>query len=205
MSPLDERRITIASGDLRLEAAVHDGRGALAAIVLHPHPQYGGDMDNHVVSAVTGALAARDATTVRFNFRGTGRSEGTYHGAGGEAADARAAVAFAREKAPGARLVLVGYSFGATIAAAIADDVDPAALVLVSPPVGMRPLPDRDPALPTLCIAGDRDQIAPTASVLALASPACRTVVVPGVDHSWWPGVDLLVAEITGFLDSLPS
>ena len=121
----DERQITITNGDLRLEAAVHDGEGAIAAVVLHPHPQYGGDMDNHVGMAITSALAARGATTIRFNFRGTGASTGTYDGGDGEASDARAAVAAAREAAPEAKLILAGYSFGAMIAAAIAADVAP--------------------------------------------------------------------------------
>lgn len=203
MSALAERRMTFASGDLRLEGAIHDGAGRLAAVVLHPHPQYGGDMDNHVVAEMCIVLAARGATTLRFNFRGAGRSEGHYDGGRGEADDARAAVTAVLEAAPGARLVLAGYSFGATIAATIAADVAPAALVLVSPPVGMGALPPLDPALPALVIAGDSDQIAPAATIRALASEHQRAVVVEGVDHSWWSGLDALSCEIGAFLDSL--
>ncbi len=204
MIPLEERRVNITSGDLHLEAAVQDGTGPLAAVVLHPHPQYGGDMDNHVVTAVVAALAARGATTIRFNFRGAGASDGAYDGGRGEASDAMAAVAAARRAAPDAKLVLAGYSFGAMIAAAVATEVAPDALVLVSPPVGTSSLPAHDPALPTFVIAGDRDQIAPAAAMRALASTSCRTAVVAGVDHSWWPAVDSLVREIDTFLDSLP-
>lgn len=203
MSGVAERRITFASGDLRLEGAIHDGAGRLAAVVLHPHPQYGGDMDNHVVAEMCIALAARGVSTLRFNFRGAGRSEGSYDGGLGEADDARAAVRAVLEAAPGARLVLAGYSFGATIAATIAADVAPAALVLVSPPVGMGALPPLDPDLPTLVIAGGSDQIAPAAAVHALASGHRSAVVVDGVDHSWWSGLDALSRELGSFLDSL--
>jgi hypothetical protein len=203
MTSLEERPLTITNDDVRLEAAIHDGEGTLAAVVLHPHPQHGGDMDNHVVTAVAAALAGRGATTIRFNFRGTGASTGIHAGGHGEASDARAAVVAAHEAAPEAKLILVGYSFGAMIAAAIAAEVDPAALILISPPVGMSPLPDGDPGVPTLVVAGDRDQIAPAATVQAMAAMNCRAVVVPGVDHSWWPGIDLLADEIETFLDSL--
>ncbi len=204
MMSLEERPLTITNSDVRLEAAIHDGDGALAAVVLHPDRRYGGDMDNHVVTAVAAALAARGATTLRFNFRGTGGSTGSYDGGNGEASDARAAVAAAREAAPEAKLVLAGYSFGAMIAAAIAGEVTPAALVLVSPPVSINALPERDPRLPTLVVAGDRDQIAPAAAILAMAATNCQAVIVPGVGHAWWPGVTLLAHELNGFLDSLP-
>lgn len=205
VSGLEERRLTVVSGDLNLEAALHDGDGGLAAVVLHPHPQYGGDMDNHVVTAIVGVLAGRGASTLRFNFRGTGRSGGSYDGGRGEADDARAAVAAAREAAPGAALLLAGYSFGAMIAAAIAHDVAPAALLLVSPPVGMGALPPIDAETPALVIAGDRDEIAPAPAVRGLAGGKCRAVVVEGVDHGWWSGLDSLVHEIDTFVDSLLS
>ena len=202
MNSSGERRIVIASGVLSLEAALRDGAAELVAVVMHPHPQYGGDMDNHVVTAIVGALGARGASTLRFNFRGTGRSEGSYDGGRGEADDARAAVAAIRQAAPGAALLLVGYSFGAMIAAGVARDVGPAALVLVSPPAGMGALPALDPDIPTLVIAGDRDEIAPDDAILGLAGGGCRAVVVQGVDHGWWPGLDSLVREIDSFLDS---
>ena len=112
--------MSIPSGGRSLEAAIHDGDGALAVLVLHPHPQYGGDMDNHVVTAICGAMATRGATTIRFNFRGAGRSQGTYDNGRGEADDARAALKTLREAAPGAKILLAGYSFGAMIAAGVA-------------------------------------------------------------------------------------
>jgi alpha/beta superfamily hydrolase len=102
-------------------------------------------------------------------------------------------------------MVLAGYSFGAMIAAGVAAGAELAALVLVSPPVGSAPLSPLDPELPTLLVAGDRDGVAPAAEVQALAAGRRRAVIVEGVDHSWWPGLDSLEAEIRTFLESLPA
>lgn len=204
MSTPDERRISIASGALRLEGAIHDGAGTIAVLVLHPHPQYGGDMDNHVVTGVCAALAARGATTLRFNFRGAGRSEGSYDGGRGEADDADAALDRLRAAAPSAKIVLAGYSFGAMIAAAVASrDEHLSALVLVSPPLSVGALPAIDARLPTLLIAGDRDQVVGAEAVRSLATERRNAVIVEGADHSWWPGLDSLAGEIGTFIDSL--
>ncbi|MBI5288985.1 MAG: alpha/beta fold hydrolase [Chloroflexi bacterium] len=198
-----ERALELASGGLQLEAMLHEGDGALAALVLHPHPQYGGDMDNHVVLAACHALADDGATTLRFNFRGAGRSQGAYDGGRGEAEDARAAVAALRALKPDAPVLLAGYSFGAMVAAGIAADAAPAGLVLVSPPLGMGALPP-NPGVPLMVITGDRDPVCRAEAALALASDAVRVVVVPGADHGWWPGVDALQAELLAFERALP-
>ena len=174
---LEERAFEFVSDDLRLGARLHEGDGRLAAVVLHPHPQYGGDMHNHVVTGVCEALAEAGATTLRFNFRGTGASEGSYDNGRGEACDARAAI----------------------VAAAVAADSGLAGLALISPPLSMAGPPTLPEKLPVLVIAGDRDGVSPAAEVLALASDQVRAVVVPGVDHGWWPGIDALKAEMLAF------
>jgi hypothetical protein len=197
---MNERAITIESGGLQLEGALRDGDGALAALVLHPHPQYGGDMSNHVVMALCEALAGPGASTLRFNFRGTGRSDGAFDNGRGEADDARAAAAALRAAKPEAAFLLAGYSFGAMIAANVAAEVRPDALILISPPVGMVDLPAFESSLPVLITAGDRDQVAPAATVRAQAAPGRTIVVAPGVDHSWWPGREVLMRTVTEFV-----
>jgi alpha/beta superfamily hydrolase len=197
-----ERRIEIASGELTLEGALHEDTGSFAAVVLHPHPMLGGDMDNHVVTAACQTLAEAGGTTLRFNFRGAGRSQGSYDGGTGEADDARAAVETMRALRPGAALALVGYSFGAAIAANIAGDIAPDALALISPPVAMMKLPALNEQLPALLITGDLDQVAPPAALKDRASSSHRVVGVPGVDHSWWPGLNVLGVELTAFVNS---
>ncbi len=200
-----EQRVEIPGADLRLEGRLQAGPGALAALVLHPHPKYGGDMDNHVVLALRDALRALDATTLRFNFRGAGQSEGQFHGHGGEVDDARAALACLREAAPGRRIVLAGYSFGASIAASLAGDEDVAGLVLISLPVGMMGTPAIGPDVKTLLVTGDRDHIAPPEALEPLAFDGRELVVVPGADHGWWPGVDALRDVVLTFARSLTS
>lgn len=112
----DERPFPFESDGLQLEGMLHEGNSRFAAVVLHPHPLYGGDMDNHVVLALRAALADAGATTLRFNFRGAGRSQGDYDHGRGEAGDARAAIRELRQLRPGCRMLLIGYSFGAQVA-----------------------------------------------------------------------------------------
>jgi hypothetical protein len=199
-----EQRIEFTSDGNVLEGALRVGEGALAALVLHPHPLYGGEMDNHVVKAICDVLAAEGATTLRFSFRGAGRSEGEHDGGRGESADARAAAACLRESTPEARFLLAGYSFGAFIAAAVADSVSADALVLVSLPVAAGATPVFDAARPTMLVTGELDSVAPPDGLVPLASPRCRVEVVGGADHGWWPGVTELASIISGFSQDLP-
>ena len=198
---MNEQPFSFESGGLRLEGALHQGAGNLCAVVLHPHPQFGGDMDNHVVMAICEAMAERGATTLRFNSRGTGASEGAYDAGRGEVEDAKVAVKMLREKHPDAKFLLAGYSFGAIIAGNAAGDVRPDALVLVAPPAAIAPMPHVDDDWPVLLITGERDAVAPPDVLRALQGPNRRVVIVPGVDHSWRPGIDELSVELTSFME----
>ena len=203
MSVATERRTTIDVDGLKLEGVVHAGGDALGAVVLHPHPLYGGDMRNHVVSGICDAVSARGGTALRFNFRGADGSEGRYDDGRGEASDARAALREVRALVPGAPVVMAGYSFGAMVASSIAATEEIAGLVLISPPVAhgsLAPLPE---GLPVLIVTGERDAISPSEAVRAMESPSVRVMVVPGADHGWWPGLDALMSEVDGFLHEL--
>ena len=103
----------------RLEGRYHHGRGAGApiAIVLHPHPQHGGTMNNKVVYTLYHALAELDHSVLRFNFRGVGRSQGRYDQGQGELSDAASALDWLQSYNPDARACwIAGFSFGAWIA-----------------------------------------------------------------------------------------
>jgi alpha/beta superfamily hydrolase len=92
---VDERRFYIEAGDVQLEAVLHlpDGVPPFAGVVVcHPHPRYGGDMNNNVVLAVTRALTDRGIAALRFNFRGVGGSAGSYDDGRGETEDAQHAL-----------------------------------------------------------------------------------------------------------------
>jgi alpha/beta superfamily hydrolase len=198
-----EERFTFSSGDLTLEGAFRAPEDALrAAIVLHPHPQFGGDMDNHVVLALCRALAAGGAATLRFNFRGTGASEGTYDRGEGEMHDAAAALGVLRGRAPGLPVVLVGYSFGAQVAASIGASGEPLdALIVVSAPLAYAPLATPPSGLRVLAVAGDADPVCPGEALDDLRSHGADVIVVPGADHGWSEGTAELEAAVRSFLN----
>jgi alpha/beta superfamily hydrolase len=190
---MGEIRLTISSGPLALEGvwqAPAGGGPFPAVVVCHPHPQYGGDMDNNVVRAAVRGVTARGMAALRFNFRGVGRSAGTYDGGRGEPEDVLAALSCAAAQ-PGVdvtRLGLAGYSFGAVMAA-LAADKRVAALALIAPPLAATDLGDRLTTFqrPLLLLAGERDQFCPTEALrrLAVGHPV-ELVLVPGVDHFWF-------------------
>lgn len=124
------------SGGPSLEALVRAPDGAKRAVLLcHPHPLYGGTMHSAVVLAIAKVLAERgegDVATLRFNYRGAGKSEGRYDEGRGETMDTRAALRFLVERAPGAKVTVCGYSFGTWVglrAAALEGGVERVALV----------------------------------------------------------------------------
>jgi uncharacterized protein len=175
----------------RLEARL--GRPALGApaaglVLCHPHPQYGGDMENPVVVRAGAVARERGLLTLRFNFRGVGASEGSYDGGRGEVADARAAAAAARKHlAPSAPIGILGYSFGAWVASRLAaTDAQIFSLCLIAPPLttlDFEPLRDLGPRL--LVAVGTRDPYCPLETLapwLALV-PGAQTVLIDGADH----------------------
>jgi uncharacterized protein len=191
-------RVSFTSDGLTLEGMLHSGESSLVAVVMHPHPQYGGDMHSPVVTMLCATFAEAGATTLRFNFRGTGGSEGSYDGGRGEAGDAVAAADYVRSLQPDAEMLLAGYSFGALVASAATSAIRPAKLILVSPPSLD---PDRLPdGIPALVVTGERDEIAPGDVLRAIESPSRRVVVVPGADHFWVPGGDALRSEVAAYI-----
>ncbi|MCA1714010.1 MAG: alpha/beta fold hydrolase [Gammaproteobacteria bacterium] len=150
----------------RLEAAIDLPEGELAprplvAIVCHPLPTEGGTLHNKVVTMTARALRELGATTVRFNFRGTGASAGTFEDGDGELEDLRAVAAWVRQQRPGQQLWLAGFSFGAWIALRAAAELQPGMLITIAPPV------ERSwdfatitpPACPWLVIQGEADEV----------------------------------------------
>ena len=134
----------------------------LVAIVCHPLPTEGGTMHNKVVTMVARSLRELGATTVRFNFRGTGQSGGEFDHGNGELDDLRAVAAWVRERRPRDTLWLAGFSFGAYVSLRAAAELGPALLVSIAPPVSGRGW-DFDalalPTMPWLVIQGENDEI----------------------------------------------
>jgi hypothetical protein len=197
--------ITFTSEGLTLEGILHQPLSTPfpAAIVCHPHPLFGGDMNNSVVVAVCQALAQAGIAGLRFNYRGVGRSEGKYGDGLGERTDAAAALAYLRQLAQAQqhRVGIVGYSFGATVALTAADE-RVAAATAISTPSFSQGVPELAIRCPTLLISGEQDDIAPPAGLATLAhtiGPQSQVAVVPGADHFWWGYEEQLAGLVAQF------
>jgi uncharacterized protein len=157
------------------------------AVVCHPHPLYGGTLDNKVVYTLARTLEQLGAPAIRFNFRGVGASEGSYDEGRGEIADALAVIAYGRRRWPNAALWLAGFSFGAAVAVRAAAEGAPQRLIGVAPGITTVSLTDAaPPACPWLIVQGDLDEVVPPQAVRAWVdtlSPAPELQVLPGAGH----------------------
>jgi len=156
-------------------------------VVCHPHPLYGGDMDNPVVIRAAEVAQAAGYATLRFNFRGVGGSEGVHASGQGERDDVRAAVTALAARLPrGSRVGVMGYSFGAAMAAHASRPGAPAApLALIAPPLAMYDLDFLGAGNgPILLVAGTADPYCPLEALQRLAARAgAETRLIEGADH----------------------
>ncbi len=182
-----------------------EGKGASAAVVVcHPHPFRGGMMDNNVVIAICRALTQTSIASLRFNFRGVGRSQGKHGDGIGEQDDVAAALSFlsSMETVDQARIGLCGYSFGADVALQVAArDEQVKALALVSP-ILSRPSPIESYVKPKLLLWGSQDLVLPAADLKSfteeLPEPK-QYEVIPMADHSWWGYEDKVATKVAAF------
>ena len=123
-----------AIGELELLTACPPDAAAqpITAVICHPHPLHGGSLQNKVVHTLARGFGELGARSVRFNFRGVGRSSGVYDNGMGETEDLLAVIAWVRARRPRDRLWLAGFSFGAYVALRASVRFDPAQLVLVA-------------------------------------------------------------------------
>jgi hypothetical protein len=200
MRASDERALVEgAAGHIEVAASILSAPRAVA-VVCHPHPLYGGTMDNKVVTTVARAFTEAGATTYRFNFRGIGATEGTHDEGRGETEDALAVIEHARRAGGELPLWLAGFSFGGAVAVKASEREDFQHLVLVAPAFrrltghGLGAAPDpHDPELGsegrhtlanTLIVHGDRDETVLLEDSIGWATlREVPIVVVPGADH----------------------
>ena len=172
-----------------LEAVVEEtpAAGSGYAIVCHPHPLFGGTMDNKVVTTVARALHETGIPTVRFNFRGVGASAGAYDQGVGETADADTVASWGAQRWPGRDLVIAGFSFGAYVALRLAQQRVPRYLITVAPALELfQAFGMAVPRAPWLVVQGDADEVVDPASVIDWVNgldPKPRLIVLPGVGH----------------------
>ena len=188
--------IAFKSKGLMLEGVLAGPHGAVGSlpgvVVCHPHPLFGGNMDNAVVLGLCQSLVREGFMTFRFNFRGVGKSEGEFTKGEKEQEDVKAALGLLRGW-PGVnrrKVGLAGYSFGAAmVLTGISGYKGAGALMLVSPPPSAFDAPKlgKD-GRPKLLITGDRDRLASYESIAGKARTLGGDVqvsLVPGADHSW--------------------
>lgn len=161
--PCDSSRIFIPGPSGHLEALCQCPKQKgkpIVAIICHPHPLYGGSMQNKVVHTLDKTFNRLGLSTVRFNFRGVGQSAGYYDNGQGELDDLNAVIEWCMHGLPGYQLWLAGFSFGAYICMKAAQTIRVDQLITVAPPVNIFDFSKLlAPASPWLVIQGDADEI----------------------------------------------
>ena len=206
---MKKTRVSFSSGGLFLEGilAIPEGAGPFpAVIVCHPHPLYGGSMDNNVVNSLYETLTRASLASLKFNFRGVGESQGEFGQGIGEREDVETAISFistVKEVDP-ERIGLAGYSAGAGFAFPVGFNDDRIkALAAVSPPLPMFDFDFLKGCLkPKLLISGSRDDLIPINQFLEF----CQNLPEPkecesieGADHFWWGYESRLAAKVAAF------
>lgn len=162
----------------------HDGK---VAVLCHPHPLYQGTMNNKVVHTLARAFQRLGAATLRFNFRGVGKSAGVYANGDGETDDAMAATEYMRQRWPQSPLWIGGFSFGGIVAMRTAARANADFLVTVAPAVHrFGPEQLELPACPWLLVHGNADEIVDCDETLVWArgvAPGPEIAVIPDATH----------------------
>ncbi|MEM5786514.1 MAG: hypothetical protein AAGU11_04300 [Syntrophobacteraceae bacterium] len=199
-------KIPVENGKISLEGLFHEGDTGRNALICHPHPLYGGNMANNVVAAAQRCYASLGWSTLRFNFRGVGKSGGKPGDAALEAEDLLAVSSFLTTLSPGA-LHGAGYSYGArVILSATGLGLAPESLCLFSPPLDFMSfeamvLPDK----PILITLGNQDEFCSVESLrkwLAGQPNKKRATleIIPYCDHFYWEFGPELSTRLEAFL-----
>ena len=197
----------------RLEGRFHPAkqRGAPIAVVLHPHPQFGGTMNNQIVYSTYYSFAERGFSVLRFNFRGVGRSQGAFDHGQGELSDAASALDWAQSINPEARACwIAGVSFGSWIGMQLLmrrPEIE--GFISIAPPANrfdfsfLAPCPSSG-----LFVHGDKDRVAPLKEVQALIEKLktqkgilIEHAVIANANHFFEDCVEDLQEVVGAYLD----
>ena len=205
-----EEKIAIPVGQYRLEGYWQAGALGKGVVITHPHPLYGGTMNNPVVETVQRAFQQRGYASLRFNFRGVGSSQGNHDNGIGEQDDVRAAIAYVENR--NVRSVdLAGYSFGAWVNSGVVANgrTSIRSMVMISPPVGFIEF-ENISALTSLklVVTGSKDDIAPAEQIRDLLpawNPDAQFEIIDGCDHFYSGHLEELESILTRYLQSTGS
>lgn len=176
-----------AAGSLECALDLPEGAPRGLALVAHPHPLYGGTMDNKVAQTLARAFVAIGYIAVRMNFRGVGKSGGVHDAGHGETDDMALLLAHMKQQYPDLPVALGGFSFGTFVQSQLqvrltAQGMPAERLVLVGSAAGKWAMP----IVPanTILIHGEQDDTIPLSDVLDWARPQdLPVIVIPGADH----------------------
>ena len=197
----------------RIEGRLQSAKRANApiAVVLHPHPQFGGTMNNEIVYNLFYMFQKRDFTVLRFNFRGVGRSQGAFDHGAGELSDAAAALDWVQSMHPDSRSCwIAGFSFGAWIGMQLLmrrPEVE--GFISVAPPANLHDFSFLAPCPSSgLIVHGDVDKVVPKKDVQGLVDKlktqrgiVIDQNVIEGANHFFDGYVDELMEVCAGYLD----
>lgn len=187
---INSKSISIPGAVGRLDGLMdftEDESSQYITICCHPHPQHQGTMTNKVIHTAARTLAGLGVTSIRFNFRGVGESEGAYAEGIGEQEDLLAVVSWVELIYPEREIVLIGFSFGAYITAMQAKNINPCILISIAPPVGRIEFKGFErPDCPWLIIQGEQDELVDSNSVLnwsLIFEPKVAIVMMADTSH----------------------
>ena len=205
--------LTISGPDGRLEARYHHETAidSPIALILHPHPQFGGTMNNQIVYHLYYTFVERGFSVLRFNFRGVGRSQGYFDNGPGELADAASALDWLQLQNPDSRSCwIAGVSFGTWIAMQLLmRRPEIAGFICVAPPANLYDYTFLAPC-PTsgLLINGDKDRVVPSNSVAGLAAKTkihkgikIEHTIVAGANHFFQDKIEELTQIVGAYVD----
>ncbi len=205
--------VILAGPEGRIEARYHqaEAKNAPAALVLHPHPLHGGTMNNKVAYNLYHSFVRKGFSVLRFNFRGVGRSQGSFDQGIGELSDAAAALDWLQLQNPGTGSFWIGgFSFGSWIGMQLLmRRPELEGFISISPPAGgydfsfLSPCPARG-----LVVQGDQDSIVDVADVNRLVgrlqsqkNSGIDYEVVEGADHFYRTTMETLVGHVDDYID----
>jgi len=203
---MSEEQVFIENDKLTLEGLLSRAAGDAGMVICHPHPLMGGSMHNNVVEAIQKACVQEKYSTLRFNFRGVGRSSGEYADGVGEQEDILAACKYLQNQGI-AEIIFAGYSFGAWVGAKIVEkDAGPfAGVIFISPPVRYFQFDfEKLNHKINITICGEEDQFCDL-GLLKKKTPylGCNLKIISGADHFYAGRENDLVNILQGSLDSL--
>ena len=204
-----EGKIRFLSDGHEIEGRLEKNSLQKGVVITHPHPLYGGDMHNNVVKAIARVYRQNGDTSLRFNFRGVGNSQGRHGNGIGEQADVQAAVSYLADLGI-EEIDLAGYSFGAWVNALSTLNEPPLAnMIMVSPPVAFIDFGAiSDLGSLRLIVTGSRDDIASPDLIEKSYhgwNADAQFEVIGGADHFYMGYIDKLEAILAAYLEGRES